>query len=338
MGLCNSVETVENESRPDLEAESAPSAMLTRKEFGFGHNFKEDYVLKEEIGRGSFGRTHIAEATSQGARGKVAVKVIPKSSMITVASITDVFREVDILRLLSGHEGIVQFIAAYEDSVNVYIVMELCRGGELMDHRLSRSGPYTETKAVEIVWQVLTAVAYMHEKNVVHRDIKPENFLFADTKNSVLKTIDFGLSYRCEENETMQEVVGSPFFVAPEVLKQAYNLKADEWSVGVLTYILLVGTRPFFGRTDSEIFKAVLRDDPEIDNADHLSLPAKDFLKRLLHRNVASRATAKEALEHPWITSKSSSAAPRTPGSSGTNSVRDSSQSRCNDRTVPVRA
>ena len=241
-------------------------------------------------------------------------------------------REVDILKLLSPHTGIVEFIAAYEDSINVYIVMELCSGGELMDHILNRSAPFNESSAVELVWQILSAVAYMHDKNVVHRDIKPENFLFADTQERILKTIDFGLSYRCRDNEIIKEVVGSPFFVAPEVLKKAYNLKADEWSVGVLTYILLVGTRPFFGRTDSEIFKAVLRDEPDIDNA-NLSLPAKDFLKRLLHRNVDSRPTAREALKHPWITERSSASSRLASGSNGKAGDLGSNQSRCSDHT-----
>lgn len=283
-------------------------ATLANKDFGFDRDFSNMYTIKEEIGRGSFGRTHIAQAKTQRG-GPVAVKIIPKSSMISEAAIMDVHREVDILRLLSGHEGIVKFIGAYEDSVNVSIVMELCEGGELMDHILSNSGPYSESSAVELVWQILTAVAYMHEKKVIHRDIKPENFIFANAKDNIIKAIDFGLSYRCQDDETVKEVVGSPFFVAPEVLKQAYNLKADEWSVGVLTYILLIGTRPFFGRTDSEIFKAVLRDEPDIDNAD-LSLPAKDFLKRLLHRNVEARSTAKEALKHPWLKDKSSDSDP----------------------------
>lgn len=298
MGLCSTKPGPDDELSFQF-VEDTGGTTLANKVFGFDRDFKDHVTLQEEIGRGSFGRTHIAEAKSRS-DGKVAVKVIPKSSMITDASILDVIREVEILKLLSGHSGIVEFIAAYEDSVNVYIVMELCKGGELMDHILSRSQPYPESKAVDLVWQVLTAVAYMHDKNIIHRDIKPENFLFADTKDNVLKAIDFGLSYKCYDDETVKDVVGSPFFVAPEVLKQAYNLKADEWSIGVLTYILLIGTRPFFGRTDSEIFKAVLRADPDIDNTD-LSLPAKDFLKRLLQRNVATRSTAREALNHPWI-------------------------------------
>ncbi|GAQ89841.1 Serine/Threonine protein kinases [Klebsormidium nitens] len=316
--------------------QTVPRTTLANKDFGFNRHFKDMYTVKEEIGRGSFGRTHIAEAKSQKG-GTVAVKIIPKSSMISEAAIMDVHREVQILSLLSGHEGIVEFMAAYEDLMNVYIVMELCQGGELMDDILSNQGPYKEATAVELVWQILTAVAYMHEKNVIHRDIKPENFIFANEKDNIIKAIDFGLSYKCQENETVKEVVGSPFFVAPEVLKQAYNLKADEWSVGVLTYILLIGTRPFFGRTDSEIFKAVLRDEPDIDNAD-LSLPAKDFLKRLLNRNVESRATAREALDHPWLRDRSAMPVQPGCGSSDTRSGLDSTRHICNDRTESLQA
>lgn len=334
MGLCVGKHKTVDEA--ELVSTSSVRATLANKEFGFDRDFTNSYVIKEEIGRGSFGRTHIAQAKSQRG-GAVAVKIIPKSSMISEAAIMDVHREVEILRLLSGHKGIVEFIGAYEDSLNVYIVMELCQGGELMDHILSNSGPYSESSAIELVWQILTSVAYMHEKNVIHRDIKPENFIFANDRDNIIKAIDFGLSYRCQDDETVKEVVGSPFFVAPEVLKQAYNLKADEWSVGVLTYILLIGTRPFFGRTDSEIFKAVLRDDPDIDNA-NLSLPAKDFLKRLLHRNVESRSTAKEALKHPWLKDRSLHSGPLECNSNGKLDGPDSTHHICSDRTVSVPA
>jgi calcium-dependent protein kinase len=242
MGLCFAKPSVDENKDRDLPH-------LSVKNFGFLADFQSRYVLKDEIGRGSFGRTYIAEGfASKGETDtRVAVKIILKASLITQVAMMDVYREVAILRRLAGHEGIVTFIEAFEDEYNMYIVMELCRGGELMDHILSRGKPYSETKATFLIWQVLTAVAFMHEKDVIHRDIKPENFLFADTKNSVLKAIDFGLSEICPPGGKLSELVGSPFYVAPEVLQQVYDLKADEWSVGVLAYILLIGTRPFLG-------------------------------------------------------------------------------------------
>lgn len=264
-----------------------------------------EYELDEEIGRGSFGRTHGARARKITSNGsfRVAVKIISKRRMTSQTEVDDVSREVCILRMLQGHENIVNFVDAYEDNSNVYIVMELCNGGDLGNHILDKGGRFSEENAIPLVWQILSSVAYMHSLNVIHRDLKPENFLFAtcaDEKRSLLKAIDFGLSGKCHPQEVLEDIVGSPYFVAPEVLKKAYDLKADQWSVGVITYVLLVGSRPFYGRTESEIFKAVLGEEPDFEAA-NISRDAKDFLSKLLTRDVKSRLTAAQALDHPWL-------------------------------------
>jgi serine/threonine protein kinase len=182
-------------------------------------------------------------------------------------------------------------------------VMELCCGGDLSDRILDAGGRCSEASAVPMVWQILNSVAYMHGRGVIHRDIKPENFLFAsDDKDSLLKAIDFGLSEYCREGEVLNDIVGSPYFVAPEVLKKAYHMKADEWSTGVMTYIILVGTRPFFGRTQSEVFRSVLEEKPDLDGV-NLTKDARDFIERLLTRDVDGRLTARQALSHPWMRS-----------------------------------
>ena len=203
--------------------------------------------------------------------------------------------------MLQRNENVVEFIDAYEDAMNVYIVMELCCGGDLSDRILDAGGHCSEESAVPMVWQILSSVAYMHSRGVIHRDIKPENFLFAsEDRNSLLKAIDFGLSDYCKEGDILGDIVGSPYFVAPEVLKKAYNLKADEWSIGVMTYILLVGTRPFFGRTQSEVFRSVLDENPKLDGVG-ITTEARDFIEKLLTRDVDGRLTAAQALSHPWF-------------------------------------
>ncbi|ONM05192.1 CDPK-related kinase 3 [Zea mays] len=166
------------------------------KSFGYDRHFAAKYELGKEVGRGHFGHTCLARARKGDMRGQVlAVKVISKAKMTTAISIEDVRREVKILKALSGHSNLVKFYDACEDALNVYIIMELCEGGELLDRILSRGGRYNEGDAKIIVEQILKVVAFCHLQGVVHRDLKPENFLFSTREeHSPMKIIDFGLS------------------------------------------------------------------------------------------------------------------------------------------------
>ncbi|KAM3690811.1 hypothetical protein ACB098_09G151500 [Castanea mollissima] len=275
------------------------------KNFGYSKQFVAHYELGEEVGRGHFGFTCSAKAKKGSLKGQdVAVKVIPKSKMTTAIAIEDVRREVKILRALSGHKNLVQFYDAYEDDDNVYIVMELCNGGELLDRILSRGGKYSEEDARVVMVQILSVVAYCHLQGVVHRDLKPENFLFTSKdENSPLKAIDFGLSDYVKPDERLNDIVGSAYYVAPEVLHRSYQTEADMWSIGVIAYILLCGSRPFWARTESGIFRAVLKADPSFEEAPwpSLSPDAIDFVKRLLNKDYRKRLTAAQALSHPWL-------------------------------------
>ncbi|KHN42064.1 CDPK-related protein kinase [Glycine soja] len=227
--------------------------------------------------------------------------------MTTAIAIEDVRREVKILKALTGHKNLVQFYDAYEDHDNVYIVMELCEGGELLDRILSRGGKYTEEDAKAVLRQILNVVAFCHLQGVVHRDLKPENFLFASKdESSKLKAIDFGLSDFVKLDERLNDIVGSAYYVAPEVLHRAYSTEADVWSIGVIAYILLCGSRPFWARTESGIFRAVLKADPIFDEPPWPSLSdeATNFVKRLLNKDPRKRMSAAQALSHPWIRNK----------------------------------
>ncbi|KAL3033782.1 hypothetical protein AAZX31_02G155400 [Glycine max] len=282
------------------------------KSFGFAKQFSAHYELSDEVGRGHFGYTCSAKGKKGAFKGvDVAVKVIPKAKMTTAIAIEDVRREVKILRALTGHKNLVQFYEAYEDDANVYIVMELCKGGELLDRILSRGGKYSEEDARVVMIQILSVVAFCHLQGVVHRDLKPENigfmlqnFLFTSKDdNSSLKAIDFGLSDYVKPDERLNDIVGSAYYVAPEVLHRSYGTEADMWSIGVIAYILLCGSRPFWARTESGIFRAVLKADPSFDEAPwpSLSVDAKDFVKRLLNKDYRKRLTAAQALSHPWL-------------------------------------
>ncbi|XP_028765864.1 CDPK-related kinase 5 [Neltuma alba] len=275
------------------------------KRFGFSKEFTSRLEVGEEVGRGHFGYTCSARFKKGEHKGQqVAVKVIPKAKMTTAIAIEDVRREVKILRALTGHNNLIKFYDAFEDHDNVYIVMELCEGGELLDRILSRGGKYSEEDAKAVMVQILNVVAFCHLQGVVHRDLKPENFLYASKdENSELKAIDFGLSDFVKPDERLNDIVGSAYYVAPEVLHRSYTIEADIWSIGVIAYILLCGSRPFWARTESGIFRAVLKADPSFDEAPwpSLSLEAKDFVKRLLNKDPRKRLSAAQALSHPWI-------------------------------------
>ncbi|XP_076914137.1 CDPK-related kinase 5-like [Bidens hawaiensis] len=275
------------------------------KSFGFSKHIGHKYEIGEEVGKGHFGHTRKARIKKGEFKGQqVAVKIITKSKMTTAIAIEDVHREVKILRALTGHSHLINFYDAYEDHDFVFLVMELCEGGVLLDRILSRGGKYTEYDAKGVLTQMLTVVAFCHLQGVVHRDLKPENFLFATKDNNAeLKAIDFGLSdFVCPEKK-LDDIVGSAYYVAPEVLQRSYSTEADVWSTGVIAYVLLCGNRPFWGQTESGVFRSVLKNEPNFDEAlwSNLSFEAKDFVKTLLTKDPRKRLTAAQALCHPWI-------------------------------------
>ncbi|XP_027361512.1 CDPK-related kinase 4-like isoform X2 [Abrus precatorius] len=276
---------------PEEQGEVGDGERSLDKSFGYGKNFGAKFELGKEVGRGHFGHTCWAKGKKGELKGQsVAVKIISKAKMTSAIAIEDVRREVKMLKALSGHTNLVKFYDAFEDVNNVYIVME--------------GGRYTEDDAKAILVQILDVVAFCHLQGVVHRDLKPENFLFVSKdENAAMKVIDFGLSDFVRPDQRLNDIVGSAYYVAPEVLHRSYSVEADLWSIGVISYILLCGSRPFWARTESGIFRSVLRANPNFDDSPwpSISPEAKDFVKRLLNKDHRKRMTAAQALTHPWL-------------------------------------
>ncbi|WZZ72948.1 hypothetical protein YC2023_084318 [Brassica napus] len=274
-----------------------------RTDFGYAKDFHEQYTIGKLLGHGQFGYTYVAIDKSNGDR--VAVKRLDKSKMVLPIAVEDVKREVEILKALSGHENVVQFYNAFDDDDYVYIVMELCEGGELLDRILSKKDSrYSEKDAAVVVRQMLKVAGECHLHGLVHRDMKPENFLFKSTQlESPLKATDFGLSDFIKPGKRFHDIVGSAYYVAPEVLKRRSGPESDVWSIGVITYILLCGRRPFWDRTEDGIFKEVLRNKPDFRRKpwSTISDSAKDFVKKLLVKDPRARLTAAQALSHAWV-------------------------------------
>ncbi|KAH0780579.1 hypothetical protein KY290_000177 [Solanum tuberosum] len=265
-----------------------------------GH-LKEHYNLGEKLGHGQFGTTFLC--IEKGTGKKYACKSIAKRKLLTDEDVDDVRREIQIMHHLSGHPTVISIKGAYEDAVAVHVVMELCTGGELFD-RIIKRGHYSERQAAELARTILGVVEACHSLGVMHRDLKPENFLFVnEEEDSPLKTIDFGLSMFFKPGQIFDDVVGSPYYVAPEVLRKRYGPEADIWSAGVIIYILLSGVPPFWGESEEEIFDEVLHGDIdfELDPWPKISQGAKDLVRRMLIRDPKKRLTAHEVLCHPWV-------------------------------------
>ncbi|KAM7272730.1 hypothetical protein ACFE04_027393 [Oxalis oulophora] len=259
------------------------------------------YILGRELGRGEFGITYLC--THRESRDNLACKSITKRKLRTAIDIEDVRREVQIMSSLPDHPNFVKLKATYEDSENVHLVMELCEGGELFDRIVAR-GHYSERAAANLARTIVEVVRMCHENGVMHRDLKPENFLFANKKeNSPLKAIDFGLSVFFSPGERFSEIVGSPYYMAPEVLKRNYGPEVDIWSAGVILYILLCGVPPFWAETEQGVALAILRGVIDFNREPwpQVSDSAKNLVRRMLEQDPKKRLTAVQVLEHPWL-------------------------------------
>jgi serine/threonine protein kinase len=274
---------------------------------------KDKYIVDPRIlGSGYHGS--VRECIDRETGMRYAVKRIRKSDARVRHEC--IARETIHLREMK-HTGIAGLVDVYEDSKYVHLVMDLCKGGELFDKIVEKSSHskssssidgvacFTEGEAARIVYQILNAVCYMHRHGVVHRDLKPENILFetADA-DSPVKIIDFGLARKhAARDAPMSNVAGTPYYIAPEVLRRKYDRSCDMWSVGVITYVLLCGYPPFNGVDDEDVHRAVQEGwycfpCREWSGA---SLEALDFIRSLLEMDAGKRMTAEQALSHPWI-------------------------------------
>ena len=273
---------------------------------------------------------------------KYAVKVLDLGLVDTKEGLRQLREEIFIMCQLD-HPNIVRLEEVYESHSEIYLVQELCLGGELFD-RLDEQPDYhyTEAECARLVKQMMSAVRYLHHKGIIHRDLKLENFLFSSTStDSELKMIDFGelwpnqflkasrrdvlynkrtsnmmmftsvlagLSKHFRYGEVQHEAVGTPYTVAPEVIRGSYDERCDLWAIGVIAFLLLSGEPPFGGCGGPEplmtvranILKGSFAFEPE-DIWYNVSASAREFIKSLLVTDPKSRPTAREAQKHKWM-------------------------------------
>ena len=261
-----------------------------------------NYELCNYIGKGGFGRVYkVHHKLSNQYR---AMKIIKCKSTTDNHSST-INKEINILKNLD-HPNIIKVYEFFQSEKYVYIINELCTGGELFD-KIVDVKFFSENVACNIMRQLLSAVAYCHENGVIHRDLKPENILIENSEEKDkeffhIKVIDFGT---CEilKKKKLTEQIGTSFYIAPEVIKNSYNEKCDLWSCGVILYILLCGSPPFYGKNEKEIFKKIIEGNFTFRHKiwNKISNEAKNLVLKLLQVNPDKRISAKDSLEDIWF-------------------------------------
>jgi calcium/calmodulin-dependent protein kinase I len=261
----------------------------------------ENYEIGKELGRGGF--SVVKEAMDRGSGQKVAIKFIEKK-FVDQEELKLLQREIDIMKKVQ-HRNVLRLFEIYETDQHLSLVMELVNGGELF-YKIVDRGSYSEKDAVDIVRQLVEGVDYLHGMGIAHRDLKPENLLCSENSDGmVIKIADFGLSKAFSGGSVLETSCGTPDYAAPEVLRMdgSYDKAVDLWSIGVITYVLLCGFPPFYGKTQAQLFEKILNADYDFPDPEwtHISDEAKDFIRKLLVLDVDKRYTTQQCLQHAWI-------------------------------------
>ena len=262
------------------------------------------YKVLNVLGNGSYGKVYKAQNIIT--ENLVAIKSIIKKKDNQLEDI-DIKNEIDVLKKLS-HPNIVKIYEFYDIKDNYYLITELCKYGELFKYiKFS----FSEKQLCVLFYQVFSGLIYLHENNIIHRDLKLENIMIDSIEKDnatsepyfYIKIIDFGSAKFFSKQKSENEIIGSTYYIAPEVLKKKYNEKCDTWSVGVILYMLLVKKAPFNGENNEIITEKIEKGnfDRKCKKLMEYSEEVRDLLNNLLEVDVDKRFSARQALNHSWF-------------------------------------
>mmetsp|Transcript_96025 Transcript_96025/g.275711 ORF Transcript_96025/g.275711 Transcript_96025/m.275711 type:complete len:551 (-) Transcript_96025:139-1791(-) len=280
---------------------TAPELSLLTSNHANNEDIRDKYELGAVLGSGSFGQVREASLTGAVSSEMRAVKMIERDNEDGEWSNQAIFiREVGLLQTIQ-HENIIRYYDFYEDVHFLYVVMELCKGGEVFA-KIVELKRFSEKNAAALGQQMLKAIMYIHGKSIAHRDIKAENFMLSEPFiTSQVKMIDFGMACKFKEGEVLTELCGSPHYLAPELIGQKYNHRADVWAFGVLLYLIMYGHYPYDAKHPRDIMVKILTEPIQWQKKVKLSPDGLGFLKRLLEHEPKKRMTPEESLVHPWM-------------------------------------
>jgi hypothetical protein len=265
-------------------------------------NLLDIYDIKQKLGKGKFGLVKLG--INKETKQKVAVKIMNKNNMDS-SDLELVRTEIEILKICQ-HPYIIKLYDVFENIDYIYIIMEYCSGGDLFSFIQKRNYMLKEEKVVVIMYKLCKAVYYVHSYGIAHRDIKPENVLLtSESEDADIRLLDFGLSKIVGPNQKCTEPYGTLTYCAPEIiLDKPYLKTVDSWSLGVMTYLMLSGSLPFSGKNEHEIAKNVVYSKVDFERKPiwkEITNEAKDFITKLLEKDLKKRIEIKTALEHPWF-------------------------------------
>ena len=265
---------------------------------------KKKYITQKLLGVGTYGQVFLVQ--NKYTKEYFAMKEIPKTSE-DLLSDNEIMDEIEILKNLD-HPDIVRITEFYNTENSYYLINEYCKYGELYEQVKNE---FSETQIAVMFRQILSGIAYLHSNNIIHRDLKLENILINDIEKSIttnedlflVKIIDFGTAKIFDKNKIPRAIVGSIYYIAPEVILKKYGKECDMWSLGVILYMFIVGHAPFDGRSNRDIMEKIkggkyLKNEKRWKKA---SNEVKDLINKLLVLEPEKRLTAFEALRHPWF-------------------------------------
>jgi len=254
-----------------------------------------EYSKEKLIGKGAYGEVYLVKHNITGAIR--AMKIIDKNNEEEELTDEEILNEINILKKID-HPNIVKLFEFYSNKSKYYLILEFCEGGNL--NQFLNENKLSEFHVIYIMFQILSAMNYCHNMNILHRDLKPDNILIKKSEFDLcrVKICDFGTSHIFKKGEKQKEAIGTLNFMAPEVLKEKYNQKCDLWSCGVVMYILLTGRNPFVGRDDVEVIRKILSNSYDKNLIKKYNKCTIDLLSKLLEINPKKRLDAEQALNH----------------------------------------